>query len=93
MDEQQAYVIFSGRVQGVFFRAFTEDTAHALGLYGWARNMPDGQVEAVFEGSRDKIEEAIRKCSIGPPSAHVDNVETKWKKATGQFSSFSVKYF
>ena len=93
IEKQQAHVFFSGQVQGVFFRAFTEDTAHVLGLYGWAKNLPDGRVEAVFEGSREDIEEAIRRCTIGPPSAHIDNVETIWKKATGQFSSFSVRYF
>ncbi len=93
IEKQRAHVIFSGRVQGVFFRAFTEDTAHTLGLYGWAKNLPDGRVEAVFEGSREAIEKAIRKCSIGPPSAHVDNVETQWKKATGEFSSFSIRHF
>ena len=86
-------MFFSGRVQGVFFRAFTEDIAHLMGLYGWAKNLPDGRVEAVFEGSREHVEEAIRKCTIGPPSAYVDNVEVKWKKATGEFSSFSVRYF
>ena len=86
-------MFFSGRVQGVFFRAFTEETARALGLSGWARNLPDGRVEAVFAGSRETVEEAIRKCTAGPPSAHVDHVETKWEKATGSFSSFSVRYF
>ena len=86
-------MFFSGRVQGVFFRAFTEETAHALGLGGWAKNLPDGRVEAVFEGSREAVEEAIKKCTIGPPSAHIDNVEVNWKKATGEFSSFSVRYF
>ena len=93
MDEMQVHVIFSGRVQGVFFRAHTEDTARGLGLKGWVRNLPDGSVEAVMEGSKSAIEEAINRCSIGPPSAHVDKVDTKWSRATGEFSSFSARYF
>ncbi len=93
MDEMQAHVIFTGRVQGVFFRSFTEETARGLGLKGWVRNLPEGGVEAVFEGHRDKIEEAIKKCSKGPPAALVDNVDIRWDKARGEFSSFSVRYY
>ncbi len=93
MEEVQAHVIFSGLVQGVFFRSFTEETARGLGLRGWVRNLPKGGVEAVFEGARDKVEEAIKMCSKGPPDAHVDNVDTRWGKARGEFSSFSVRYY
>ncbi|HEB01883.1 MAG TPA: acylphosphatase [Nitrospirae bacterium] len=92
-DETQAHVIFSGRVQGVFFRSFTEETACGLGLKGWVRNLSEGSVEAVFEGDRDRIAEAIKKCSKGPPDAYVDNVDTRWGKARGEFSSFSVRYY
>ncbi len=93
MEEVRANVIFSGRVQGVFFRSFTEETACGLGLRGWVRNLPEGSVEAVFEGDRDTIEEAIMKCSKGPPAALVNNVDTRWGKARGEFSSFSVRYY
>lgn len=89
----QAHVIFTGRVQGVFFRSFTEETARGLGLHGWVRNLPEGGVEAVFEGNRDKVEEAIKNCSKGPPDAHVDNVDTRWGEARGELSSFTVRYY
>ncbi len=93
MDEMQAHVIFTGWVQGVFFRSFTEETARGLGIKGWVRNLPKGGVEAVFEGDKDTIEKAIKKCSKGPPAALVDNVDTRWSKARGEFSSFSTRYY
>jgi acylphosphatase len=89
----RAHLIISGRVQGVFYRAFTEDVASSLGLMGWVRNLPDGKVEAVFEGDRNSIQKAITSCHDGPPAARVDNIDLTWEDFTGEFSSFFVKYF
>ena len=60
-----------GRVQGVWFRAWTEREACARGLAGWVRNRRDGSVEAVFSGSTSAVDEMIQACWSGPPSAHV----------------------
>jgi acylphosphatase len=58
-DRTRAHVHVSGRVQGVYYRANTRDTARALGVDGWVRNLPDGRVEAVFEGPSDAVVEMI----------------------------------
>jgi acylphosphatase len=53
--KKRAHVIVEGRVQGVFFRAYTSDEAKKLGLTGWVRNRPDGTVEALVEGDADSV--------------------------------------
>ncbi len=63
-----------GRVQGVWFRAWTVKCATELGLAGWVRNRADGSVEALFAGPPDDVEAMIAKCHDGPPAARVDQV-------------------
>lgn len=74
-DVRRVKVTVSGRVQGVFFRASTRDVATDLGLSGKVRNLPDGRVEAVFQGPADAVDEAVAFCRQGPPQAQVDDVE------------------
>ncbi len=88
----RVHLIIEGRVQGVFFRAFTQDIALSLGLNGWVRNLPDGTVEAVFEGERNKIEDAVRRCYKGPPSGMVLNIEETWEDYEGNPDSFQIRY-
>ena len=64
----------TGRVQGVFYRASTRDTARALGLTGWVKNMMDGSVELEAQGPEEKIEQLIIWLNEGPPHARVDHV-------------------
>lgn len=66
-----------GRVQGVFYRGWTVETADALGLDGWVRNRIDGTVEALVAGPAAAVEELIAACHQGPPAARVDLVETE----------------
>jgi acylphosphatase len=68
-------VRISGRVQGVFYRAACAERARAIGVSGWARNLRDGGVEAVFEGRPDQVRQMLDWCREGPPSARVDSVE------------------
>ncbi len=93
MRNARARVIISGRVQGVFFRANTQEMARKIGLTGWVRNLPNGKVEAVFEGSREKIERAIEWCKRGPRLARVDNVEVTWEEYKGEFKDFKIRYW
>ncbi|MGD0688366.1 MAG: acylphosphatase [Candidatus Bathyarchaeia archaeon] len=86
----RAHVYVGGRVQGVFFRAETANFAHRLGLAGWVRNLPDGRVEALFEGDRDKVEEAVAFSQRGPPGAHVQDFDVKWEEWRGEFKEFRV---
>ena len=86
-------VIVYGRVQGVFFRAFTSGCATELGLTGNVRNLPDGKaVEVQAEGERDKLEKLIDYLRVGPPGARVERVETNWSEYCGGFSGFKIRY-
>lgn len=85
-------VIFKGRVQGVSFRFFTEGTAAELGVNGYVKNLPNGSVEALFEGAKHLVEEAIRICRQGPPHAHVEDAEITWEPYAGEFRGFSVRH-
>lgn len=85
-------VLISGKVQGVFFRAYTKEEAHRLGLKGWVRNLPDGRVEALFEGEENAINEMIKWCHKGPPSAVVTKVEIKEEPYSGEYKTFEIKY-
>ncbi len=69
-------VLISGRVQAVFFRQGAWEQAKALGLGGWVTNLPDGRVEAVFEGPAERVDEAVAWCRQGPPWADVESIET-----------------
>jgi len=79
-------------VQGVFFRYETQALAEELGVRGWVRNTPDGKVEAIFEGEREKVEQMLDFCRKGPPGARVIDVEVKWESYKGEFSSFNIRY-
>jgi acylphosphatase len=93
MEKARARVRVSGHVQGVFFRAFTEEVARSYGLTGWVRNMSDGQVEALLEGEKQGVERAVSSLRSGPPAARVEDVEVRWEDFTDEFGSFSVRYF
>ncbi len=82
-----------GLVQGVFFRAFTKQQATELGLTGYVRNLPaEEAVEVWAEGERDKLELLIGYLKLGPPTAKVNKIITKWAEYTGGYSSFSIRY-
>lgn len=76
----RAHVIISGQVQRVGFRYSTQDMATVYGLNGWVRNLPDGRVEAAFEGDRTTIDKMLRWCHKGPPAAVVNQVEVKYEE-------------
>jgi acylphosphatase len=82
----------SGRVQGVGFRFFAADRAVDGGLVGYARNLGDGGVEVVAEGSRPSLEEFLAALARGPRSAHVEQVEPRWSAPTGEFRDFGIRY-
>jgi acylphosphatase len=92
MEMARAHLFIDGRVQGVFYRAFTREIAHRLGLSGWARNLRDGKVEAVFEGEKKAVQEAIRQCYTGPPGAQVTAIDTQWEPSAGDETGFRVRY-
>ncbi len=92
MPNARAHLYIEGLVQGVFYRAFTRDVAARLGLKGWVRNLPDGRVEAVFEGEKADIEKVIAECYKGPPAAKVTNIDITWEPYKAEFNGFDIRY-
>jgi len=92
MPIARAHLYISGRVQGVYYRGFTEELADSLGLKGWVRNLPDRRVEAVFEGERELVEKAIKRCGDGPPASRVTEIDVKWDEKPEGFMDFRIRY-
>lgn len=87
----RAAVIFKGKVQGVYFRDYTRRFALQKGVFGWVKNLPDGTVEAVFEGEKENIEEVIRMLREEHPYARVDEVGAVWSEHLDQYDRFAVR--
>lgn len=83
------HCIVTGRVQGVWFRGFTQDSARSLGLVGWVRNLPDGRVEAQAQGDKDSLAAFRDKLQQGPPQAMVESVDCH-ETEEESFSDFSI---
>lgn len=92
MDRKRVRVLISGRVQGVFFRAYTRDTAIQEGLTGWVRNLADGRVEALFEGDADRVDRMVGWCHQGSPGSRVERVEVHPQPYQGELSTFEIRY-
>lgn len=88
----RAHIFVSGRVQGVFFRDFTQRCASSLNLSGWVRNLGDGRVEVMVEGDKEKIKSLINNLNQGPPSASVEKVDVNWEDYKGEFKYFQITY-
>jgi acylphosphatase len=88
----RGHVFVNGRVQGVFFRSQTKHNADRHDVTGWVRNLPDGRLEAVFEGEKEAVQTLIEFCKHGPSGARVTNVELTWETYTGEFDRFKIKY-
>lgn len=80
-----------GRVQGVFFRQFTKNTAQELGIVGYARNLPDSCVQVLAEGPKQSIDVFIQRLRVGPPLSRVDSLDVEWKQPSGEFTSFVIR--
>ena len=93
MDSARArlHLIVSGRVHGVGFRYSAYDEARDLGLAGWVRNLPGGEVEILAEGRRENLVVFEAWAHLGPPSAHVTDVRADWLNYTGVFTEFRIR--
>jgi acylphosphatase len=83
-------VLVSGRVQGVFFRGTCQEVAEQHGVNGWVRNLPDGTVEAVFEGPAEDVHRLVEWSRQGPPHAVVEDVRVRQEPPEG-ISGFAVR--
>lgn len=88
----RAHVVVSGLVQGVCYRYFTVEQANGLGLAGWVRNMPTGDVEAEIEGERSAVEALIKAMKVGPRTARVTDLKLEWIEPVGDESGFHTRY-
>lgn len=87
---ERKHLTISGRVQGVYFRAYTRDQAENLGIRGWVRNLPDGRVEAVIEGEAPAVGKMLEWCRRGTPPAKVDRVDVLDVEARGDLQGFNI---
>jgi acylphosphatase len=84
------HVTIEGHVQGVGFRYYVSEQAQFIGLTGWVRNVYDGQVEVVAEGTKADLEKLLRYLQRGPSGAYVSDVREDWALASGEFKRFSI---
>lgn len=89
-DRKAVRARIDGRVQGVYYRVATRRVARSLGLTGWVRNLPDGSVEALFQGPARAVDEALAWCHDGPPGARVDRVSVRPSAWDERWSDFGV---
>ena len=84
--------VVRGQVQGVSFRFYTRSEATHLGLTGWARNVPDGTVEAMAEGPETDLQQFIAFLHRGSPAANVSRVDVTWGEAANEFTGFEIRW-
>ena len=87
---KRVHLIISGHVQKIFFRSFIKENADKLGIKGYVKNLPSGEVEAVCEGQKESIDAMVRVCKKGHKLAVVENIEIKEEKPTKEFTSFTI---
>jgi acylphosphatase len=88
---ERRHLVVHGRVQGVWFRGATLERAERAGVDGWVRNLPDGSVEAVFEGPAEAVEELVAFCRRGPRGARVERVEERPAGAAEGLRGFRIR--
>ncbi len=88
----RARVRIRGKVQGVFFRASVADEASARGLAGWVSNLPDGSVDAVFQGQASAVDELVEWCRRGPPMARVEEINVEWEAPIPAETEFGLRW-
>lgn len=91
MTTIRVHIYVSGRVQGVNYRRFAVREARALGITGWAMNLPDRRVEVVAEGEESAVKELIRRLREGPALAIVRDMEVHREPPTGEHESFTIR--
>ena len=86
------HIIVKGKVQGVFFRKYTQQKAVELSLKGWVKNRHDGNVEIFAQGDEEMIKQLLAWCWQGSPKSNVEAVESHDAGTNMQLNSFSVRY-
>ena len=87
-----AHIFIHGFVQGVGYRQFVKKHATELGLVGWVRNIPDGSVETVVQGPKEKIQELLTLCKKGPFLSEIEDIIVEYQEKIEDFSSFEIRH-
>ena len=91
MEKLRAEILIEGKVQGVFFRANIKEFAQELGVVGSVRNLEDGKVEVIAEGSENLLKELVLWCKDGPKLAEIENVQVRYTAPKDEFTTFERK--
>lgn len=89
---EEAYCKVEGRVQMVMYRDFAQRKARNLGVVGWVKNIGDGTVEVVAQGTPDQLKAFVEKLHEGSILSRVDSVSVEWRPPSGQFDDFTIAY-
>ena len=89
----RVHVFVDGRVQGVAYRFYAEKHASSLRITGWVRNLADGRVEILAEGSAKQIGTFLERLKEGPSLARVEGFEVRREQPTGEFRDFRIAFF
>ena len=92
MSVDAVQMIAQGRVQGVGFRFFVRDLAKSIGVKGWVRNLPDGNVEIHAEGEKEVLFDFIKEIKKGPYLGYVSELTTDWVTPENIYDSFNIKF-
>jgi acylphosphatase len=87
------HMMIYGRVQGVWFRASTQETARRLKIQGWVRNTPEGNVEAHIQGEKSSVDEMLSWCEQGPPGARVERIDINEVSPNEEYKTFNIRYY
>ena len=86
----RAHLIIAGKVQGVYFRKYTQEISIKNKVSGWVRNLKNGDVECILEGLSSNVEKVIEWCHTGPKNSRVDKIDIYYETYTGEFQDFKI---
>lgn len=86
----RANILVHGRVQGVFFRDYTQRCAVSLGVFGWVKNLAGGEVEILAEGEKERIEDLLGLVRKGSPLSRVESLDIEWTSYIGNYENFRI---
>ncbi|MEE8378123.1 MAG: acylphosphatase [Candidatus Aminicenantaceae bacterium] len=86
----RANILVRGRVQGVFFRDYTQRCAVSLGVFGWVKNLAGGEVKILAEGKKERIEDLLGFVRKGSPLSRVESLDIEWTSYIGNYEKFRI---
>ena len=87
---KRCHILISGKVQGVYYRAYAKTNAEKVRVTGYVKNMPDGRVEVVAEGDEFDVLSFIQFIRSGPPGSVIDGFDVEWLPDRGEFKDFEI---